>query len=161
MNMTPEKYVQRLIDASHKKYKLLEDILRLTKEQSSVINEDGIDNLNRIIEEKQNNIDQIDKLDEEFNVYFQRLKSELKVNTLDEIQGTNIEGIKELKDCTKGIIDIIGEISKLEQENNSNAKNLLEDLGKEIKKLNQGKKVNTVYSAGPGQAPSYFIDKKK
>jgi hypothetical protein len=160
--MTPETYIERLWDGSGKKLLLLQDLYKLTVRQSDMINQDKLENLDEIIGDKQKCIDQIDKLDEEFNVYFLRLKQQLNIKNLDELHNPDIKGVKELKLTIGTIIELIKEISTLEQQNNLKAKSLLDELGKEIKKINQGKKVTNAYNPGSNlRPPSYYIDKKE
>lgn len=160
--MTPEEYIQRLTEISAKKYKLMEDMLSITKAQSETMNEDGIEELERLVALKQVKINEIDKLDEQFSVYFLRLKQELKVKSLEEINNAGIPGIKELQRGTGNILLLIKEIKKVEAQNNINAKKLLDRFGGEVRKINQSKVVNRAYNEPPAvQAPSYFIDKKK
>ena len=160
--MTPEEYILRLTEVSGKKYILMQDILTLTRSQSGTITEDGVDGLEKLIALKQARIADIDKLDEQFDVYFQRLKQELKIKSLDELKGPNIKGVRELQEVVESIMSVIREISEIEKQNNENAKKLLNRFGDEVKKLNQSRKVNQAYNTSPAmQPPSYFIDKKK
>lgn len=161
MTNSTEKYLERMIEASSKKLRLLNEIQEFTKQQSQVITEETTEKLWEFINEKQKNIDMIDKLDEEFNTYFDMLKLEMNVKSLDELETNNIKGITELKKCISDIMKVIAEISQLEKENNEKVRELLNDLGREIKKLNQGKKVNQLYSSTVHQPSSYYIDKKK
>ena len=161
MDYSPERYVERLLELSNKKYLLLKEMLLLTQNQSETINEDGVDALVRLIDEKQQYINGIDKLDEEFNFYFKRLKQVLKVESLDELRMSGIKGTKELQQVVGKILEIINDISTLDTRNNSEAKKLLGNFENEIKKINQGKKVNTAYTYGFKHSPSYYIDKKK
>lgn len=160
--MTVDEYVQRLTEASNKKNILVQDILSLTKRQTEVITEDSIPMLNSFIDEKQVKIDAINKLDEEFSVYFQRLKQTLKISSLDELKDHNIKGIKELQLTIGHIMSLIKEIGILEKQNSLKANQVLNHLGNEIKKINQGKKAATgYYPTQGGGTPSYFMDKKK
>ena len=158
---SPEKYVGRLIDLLKKKHVLLHSLLSLTQSQSDQINEESIEILQRLIDEKQLVIDDINKLDDEFNVYFSRLKSTLKINSLDELNAAGLDGARHLKEITAGIINLIKEISQLEKDNNEKSTELLNYLGGEIKKINQGKKMNNSYTSRPINTTAYYIDKKK
>lgn len=161
MSITPEGYIQRLLDASTKKVGLLLRMLELTKQQALTITEDGIDRLADAVAEKQIKINEINKIDEEFDVYFQGLKRELKITNLDEIKNLRIKGIGELQEQIRKISEIAKEIFEKEHENNDKAQGLLNDFKVEIKKLNQGKMVNSAYNVRPIQNSSNFIDKKK
>ncbi len=166
MNLSLEKYIERLNELINIKKALLLDILALTADQSGVIEEDSLDTLGNLIEEKQRKIDEINKLDEEFDTYFLRLKSVLGISRLDRLDASKLEGsacsgAKQLKAVTAEILDIIQRIGALEKENEDKSKRLLGTFGDEIKKINQGKKVNHAYAPGLNKTTSYFIDKKK
>lgn len=159
--MTSDIYVEKLQEIFDKKHELMCELNRLTREQSLVITEEGLDELDKLIEKKQAVIDQMIALDEEFDVCFQNLKKELGVNSLDELKGFEIKGIRELQQTISKIMDIVKETIALEKENSAKAKKLLEAFGNEIKKLNQGKRASSAYNPPPIQFPSYFIDRKK
>jgi hypothetical protein len=161
MSMTADKYIERLNDILQKKKVFLQDILTLTEAQSTTITEDGTEHLQQLIDKKQAVIDVINKLDDEFNVYFQRLKSSLNIKSLDELDAFSITEAGQLKKTTGEILGVITAISEIEKQNDIKCKKLLDQLGGEIRKFNQGKKVNTAYVPRPINIPSYFIDKKK
>jgi hypothetical protein len=166
MDKTPEKYTERLNELLRKKKAMLLDILTLTLEQAEVINEDSLDSLNKLIEEKQLKIDAIIKIDEEFEIYFQRFKSIMGISHLDQLDisklnAAAIDGARQLKELTAGILDVIKSINVVEEANNLKSKKLLNEFGNQIKKINQSKKANNAYAPGPVSAPSYFLDKKK
>ncbi|HEX9062970.1 MAG TPA: flagellar export chaperone FlgN [Clostridia bacterium] len=160
--MQPEEYFTRLTEITLKKYYLLEEILRMTKAQSETIREDGIDELGALIAGKQERIDRIDKLDEQFEVYFKRLKQELGINNLAEAGGENLPGAKELQDVTGKVLGLLNEINAVEKSNNQKTVNLLNLFKSEIKSLNQAKKVNSAYHpVAATETPAYFINKKR
>ncbi len=162
MDTNPEIYVERLIEASRKKYKCLQDMLLLTMAQSESINEDGLEGLQKLISDKQIKIDEINRIDEEFGVYFSRLKQKLGVSSLDEVVMPGLKGVDELKQTIKQIMELLSEIRENEQQNNEKARNLLNDLGSNIRKIREGRKLNSVYSQSSDlRPPSYFVDKKK
>ena len=162
MNNISIDFLQRLIEVSKKKYVLLKDIHKLTQVQTEVISGSDIEKLEELIKGKQGSIDSISKLDEEFGIYFKRLKQTLGVESLDEIKDIEIQGVKELRTVIGDIMTLLREISELEVNNNKSAKRLLEDIGDNIKKINAGHKANSIYNTAYNvETPSYFIDKKK
>lgn len=166
MVTTPEKYMERLVEILQKKKDILLDILDLTRKQTEAITEDGLDALNKLIDGKQKKIDEIDKLDEEFGVYFQRLKSTMGISRLDQLDASKLnaavaEKAKSLKSLTAEILDVIKSISELEEINSGKSQELLGEFSKQIRSINQGKKANNAYKPAPYSAPSYFVDKKK
>lgn len=162
MDAMPERYIERLIEISRKKHSCLQDMVLLTMAQSEAINEDGLEGLQKLIDDKQKKIEDINKIDEDFNVYFTRLKQQFKINSLSELKAPNIKGVKELQQLIKQIMDLLNEINAIEKQNSDKARKLLDNLGSQIKRINEGKRVSSAYSTDPSsRPPSYFIDKKK
>jgi len=164
--MTPGKYIESINELLLKKKALLLEILAFTQSQCETITEAGMDNLNHLIDGKQLKIDEINKLDDEFGAYCQKLKSALGIAHLDQLDTEVLEagaakGAKLLKAQTAEILDVVRSISEIEKENARKSKKLLEQFGNEIKRINQGKKANNAYKTGYSNAPSYFLDKKK
>lgn len=164
--MLPEQYIEILNGLLSKKKAILLDILALTGAQADVITEDGMNRLDGLIKEKQLKIDEIDKLDEEFEANCKKLKASLGISRLDQLDaeklgGDAIKGAKQLKSQTAETLDVIRDISEMEKVNGLKSKRLLDHFGSEIKKINQGKKANNAYKSGPYNVPSYFVDKKK
>lgn len=162
MDYTPDKYVQRLLECLNKKYKILDEIFILTKKQEENISVDGIESLEKHVQEKQTKIDEINKIDEEFNVYFSRFKKQYNIEKITDVKDLDIDGVKELQTVTEKIVFKIRELSELEQQNMRNAKEVLNKIGSEMKKLGHIKKANTAYvDISRVHEGSHFIDKKK
>jgi hypothetical protein len=159
--ITHEGYIGGLYKVSLEKCNLLKDILKLTEEQAEFIEEEEIESLEKLVAIKQAKIDEINKLDEEIEAYFLRLRETLNVKKLDELKGLNLPGARELQEAVAQIICLVEKISRLEKQNNEKAKNLLRKLRDSIKNINQSKKVNSAYMPEPLKPPAYFIDKKK
>lgn len=162
MDSNPEVYIERMLEISEKKRTLLESMLSLTLSQAKVITEEGIQDLKVLVNAKQEKINEIDRIDENFDVYFRRLKQILKVKSLDEMNGAGIKGIKQLQECIKKIMAIMKDISTIESENNLKTQNLLNKLGTGINTINHGKKAAIAYTPGYNyQTKSHYFDKKK
>lgn len=166
MDMTPGKYMELLNNLLSEKKAVLLDILALTEAQSDAITEDGMDRLDGLNKGKQLKIDEIDKLDEEFEANCEKLKASLGISRLDQLDTAKlgddaIKDAKQLKSQTAEILDVIRNISEMEKDNSLKSKRLLDHFGSEIKKINQGKKANNAYKPEPYNVPSYFLDKKK
>ncbi|NLL06177.1 MAG: flagellar protein FlgN [Clostridiaceae bacterium] len=162
MDASPEVCIQKVIEASNKKYSCLQQLIVLTRAQTEVISEESMDGLEKLIGEKQVRIDEINKVDEDFGMYVDLLKQKLGVSRLDEIENSSLKGLKELKQITGQIMELLNEINVLEKNNNKKAKDLLDDLGAQIRQIREGKKLNNLYNTGSGTIPpAYFVDKKK
>lgn len=162
--MTPEEYVKKLIQLSLNKLELLGQVLEETKGQSTVITEDSIEALQKSIDAKQELIGRINKSDEAFSVYFERLKSIKKVNTLDQLNVHDIDGLSELRQIIEKIVNTLREIENVEQSNNKQAHNVLDKLATEIKKINNGKVATNAYRVSKYNtvaATTTYFDTKK
>ncbi len=160
--MTKEKYIHKLIDLSQKKHLALIKILKLTEEQSLAISEDNIEGLQKLLDLKQLEMDIIDQLDDEFEVYYFRLKSDLGVESLEELRLSEINGSAELKQIITSISDILRQIQVIENQNNNKVKELMDDLSTQIKQVKQGQIANNGYNiASKLPQQSYYFDTKK
>lgn len=161
MNISADKYFDRLNEILEKKKALLQDMLSLTEAQTPAIASESLNTLQELIEKKQQKIDAIDKLDEEFKVYFERLKTTLSVRKLEDIDASAFPAAGTLKGNTAGILELVGRINSIEKMNSEKSKKLLDTIGSKIKQLNQGRKINTAYNSAPQGMSSFFLDKKK
>jgi len=161
MNISAAECFERLVKIIIKKKELLNEMLVLTEGQTEAIKSEALDALDKLIEEKQKRINSIDTLDAEFAAYLDELKSAAKVRSLDEIDAAAYPQAKRLKEETGEVISLIKSISEIEKINSKLSKELMDKLGSEIKKVNQGKKITQAYNPGSPYVPSYFIDNKK
>ncbi len=159
--MTADKYIQKLQELSEKKMEGLRNILKLTQEQSSVITEDSIEELQKIIDLKQNEMNKIDELDQAFEVYYSRLKSLMGVQSLEEIRMSELTGSTELKQTITSIYELTKSIQMLENSNNNKVRAILHKLGSEIKQIKQGQVINNGYNIGGKLPPQSYFDTKK
>jgi len=159
--MSAETCVKMLQEILDRKLKLMNTLLKLTEEQAGLINEDGLDQLGRVIAQKQKIIEAVDKLDEEFSVYFDMLKEKLDVTSLEQVKASDIEGADRLKESVSKILEVARAASEIDRENREKADKLMEELSGSIKKIAGGKRAASAYNPSPIQMPSYFIDKKK
>jgi hypothetical protein len=156
-----EEYIKSMVEVLKEKYKLLMDILQLTGSQTNAINNEEFETLEKLIHDKQIRINCIEPLDKRFNTIFLELKTELNIESMEQLNNKNIQGIKALKEATSKVIEIIAEISVIEKQNNEIMLKLMEKSKKEIKNITNGKKALSAYTPHPLNSPSYYIDKKK
>lgn len=160
MNL-PDNYPDKMTGILEKKKLLLEDMLTLTEAQASEIRTDRLDKLQKLVEEKQRKIDEIDKLDEKFGLYMERLKKAAGIKRLDDLDTSALPQAGKLKEITGEILSLVSRISEVEKANGAKCKELLEQLGTRIKKINQGKKINNAYNSSTSDISSFFVDKKR
>ncbi len=162
MSKGSEIQFDRMTELLDRKKQLLGDILDLTEAQTDVIAAGTLDKLKLLIDEKQLKINEIDKLDADFTIYFESLKLAFGINKLSELDVYADPRAKRLKQLTTEVVDLVGRISEVEKINSEKSKKLLNELGSQIKLVNHGKKINNAYSKPPADtSSSYFLDKKK
>lgn len=155
-------YFKNMTELLVKKKMLLAEMLELTRNQTPAIEEGSLDKLQKLIEEKQSRIDEIDRLDTEFKTCMEKLKAAAGVKDLGELEAARFPGAEGLKQATAEVMTLLGEISSVEKVNNAKSKELLEKLGSQIKRLNQAKKLSNAYNKPDAAGPSsFFVDKKK
>jgi len=161
MDNSINMYFNKMTELVSAKKQLLTEMLKLTNAQTPVIKEGSLDELQKLIEEKQKLIDQIDKLDIGFSNYLEQLKAATGVSKLEEIDVSRYPGAIQLKQATAEVLEIVREISGIEKVNSEKSKELLKQLGSQIQRINQGRKINNAYSKPkPAGTPSFFMDKK-
>jgi|GEM_PF-726330 len=154
-------YFNTMAEMLRAKKQLLTEMLTLTKAQTSVIKEGSLDELQKLVDEKQKLIDRIDGIDAKFSDCLQKLKDSVGVNKLDEIDVSRYPEAKQLKEATSEVLDVVREISSIEEINSKKSKELLKQLGSKIQNINRGKKISNAYKK-PNTAdhPSFFMDRK-
>jgi|BioPla2DNA2_1021312.scaffolds.fasta_scaffold79896_2 hypothetical protein len=159
--MKAEEYIQRLTDISSKKVTLLDEILLFTKSQNEVIKGQRFDEMDQLLKERQKRMDAVDKLDEQFVVYSERLKEILSLSSLEELPKHDLPGTAELKRVVDSISQILRKTKEIDDENTALVKDEMKVTQGQIKNANNHKLVTGAYYPNQNSGQSYFFDKKK
>lgn len=159
--MQEQKIVNQMIALSDKKLDMLVQLKELSVKQKEAFRQNLLDNVEKILDKKDEVIKYIGKLDNAFIRTSDALKTLLGIDSLNELENTDIEGRKELKELIGKITILVEEIINIEKHGFDNALKLQQEFGKEIKNINAGKKLTNAYNTKPLNNPSYFFDKKK
>ena len=81
-NQQIEKHFEKLVEVSREKQIKLEELLFLTNAQSKAIEEEGIENIEKLLNDKQKKIEEINKNDEEFYVYYEKIKEMIRIKNI-------------------------------------------------------------------------------
>jgi len=137
----------------------LNKIFDITKKQTDVINNYNVDELNKLIDQKQVLINEINELDKVFEDKFAKIKKLLGVDSLEQ-STDNLQEFKviqvfitEIKDVVKRIMELEMHNSFIAEQYQKQIKESMQNSKKDIRALN-GYNSNNVQS-------SVFIDKKK
>lgn len=151
--------VDEMIRISNEKLKLLNVILDLTKLEREYIDKEDMDKINGILDEKDNVINRIDKLNIQFLTCFSQLKKENNVNELDELEIEDYPNLKELKEVVIEIKSTFMAISLIDDENNKEMAKGLEKIKANLKSIKKGQKAYKGYNKTLNE--SILIDEKK
>ena len=167
--MNAQTYVGRLVEVSTKKYALLEQMLQSYLLQEEDLKADSAEskteNVNMqevLLDKRQTLMESIDKLDEEFHVYTERLKNTLGIQSLDELSRFNVEGRQELKDITLRITRMLEELMDRHNITKQHLSEKVQRAGEKNILIGKTKQASQAYQPGPSmQSPSVYFDKKK
>lgn len=167
--MNAQTYVGRLVEVSTKKYALLEQMLQSYLLQEEDLKADSAESKTEdvnmqevLVDKRQILMESIDKLDEEFHVYSERLKNTLGIQSLDELSRFNVEGRKELKDITLRITRMLEELMDRHNKTKQHLSEKVQRAGEKNILIGKTKQASQAYQPGPSmQSPSVYFDKKK
>lgn len=154
-------YTHILIESLKKKEEALEEILKYTQSQETILMEKNFDEevFDALIDKKQKCIEVINKLDEGFELTFERVKKELEENK--EMFKNEILNLQQL---IRQITDLSTQIQVLEKRNKIAFENKMKVRKENIKMARlSSKSVNEYYKnvANAHIGESIFLDKKK
>ncbi|SHD76718.1 Putative FlgN family protein (fragment) [[Clostridium] ultunense Esp] len=118
-----------------------------------------MENLNRIMDEKDSLMKKIDELDLSFITIFSQIKKEHSIEGIDELSLEEYPNLTKLKEVVKEVSSTLMTISLMDDKNTGAMKERLEQTKIELRKLKEGKKAYKGYN--PSMNGSMLIDEKK
>ncbi len=158
--MQEQQLLNQMIALSEKKLEMLREIRVLSEKQHQAFQDKALDDIEKILDRKDQIIEYIQKLDNAFLAVSENLKEMLGINSLEALSETNLDGRLRLKEIIREITGTVESVIQLEQDSLNNAAKMKNETGAKIKNVNAGKKMATAYTIKPTSTPSYFIDKK-
>lgn len=154
-------YLSLLGKSLEKKAHLLSELTELTHEQEELISKDQLedDRFISIINQKGELIKQVNELDNGFELLYQRVREELKVNP-----GSYKEHVERLKTLVTDVTDKGVQLQAMERRNKDKIDLFLHTRRKNIKSFKMNQKTASSYYSNTGNKTtdsSYFFDKKK
>ena len=159
-NNQQKAYLSVLENSSIKKNDILDQLMKLTKEQEEIIKAENVDDerFDEIIDEKESLIQKIVELNAGFNQVYKRIQEELVVN-----KGHYGEEIQRLQKLILEITDKGVQLQVLEKRNKAKLELYFKNKRKDIRELKLGNDTVTNYYKNmnnQNQNSSYFFDKK-
>lgn len=153
--------IEELIYISKEKKVLMQNIFDLTSRQKEFLKLNKIQTVIKQTELKDKYISDVDKLDIRFYNLFSKLKTNLGINSIDEIDIIRYPQMKKLKKVVGEILKLTKDIQTIDNENINSLKKDMGETSNKLRGLRQGKKVTNAYGAYKNQVTSVFLDKKK
>lgn len=153
--------ITELINLIDSKRRLFDNIMGITLEQKKDIEGNEANNIEQLVKRKQTVIDNIDEIDKSFSEELNLLKKQLKVNSLEEVDFTKYPVLKTLKLKVEEIMALAQKIMKIEESNKEKLTLITNELKKEIKQINVGKRSIKAYGVPILNNDGIYIDKKK
>lgn len=143
------------------KLALFKDIYSITVAQQKDIVENEADNIDALVQQKQQVIDKIDKLDQDFLNGYKKLKEELGIDSLELIDTDKHPEMKNIKEHIKSIMGMAHKIMELENSNKEKLDSIFQNVKDELRHIKAGKRSVKAYESTPTYNDGVFIDKKK
>ncbi|MDF2587721.1 MAG: hypothetical protein K0S41_1562 [Anaerocolumna sp.] len=159
--MDNNTYVYILIDTLLKKNSLLDNLIQTTLFQKECITEEtpDMDQFEQTLSEKEILIDQLNQLDDGFEVIYDHVKDEISNNKLK-----HKDDILKLQELIRQVTEKSTKLQALELQNKSIIEFYFANKKKEIKNFKRSSQTASNYyknMSNQNQGESYFLDKKK
>lgn len=155
-------YVNMMVDSLSRKKKILEYILVKTREQENLLKDEEMDPdaFQAIIDEKGEQIDELNKIDEGFDTLFSYVEKEIKENRM-----AYRKQIEQMQQLIGEVSELGIQIQALEHQNSGHFKVYLANQRKLIRDFNVNSRTTTSYYQNMANVPkteqSYFFNKTK
>ena len=135
-------YVNMMVDSLDRKKRILEYILVKTREQESLLKDEEMDPeaFRAIIDEKGEQIDELNKIDEGFDTLFSYVEKEIKENRM-----TYRKQIEQMQQLIGDVSELGIQIQALEHQNSGHFKVYLANQRKLIRDFNVNSRTTTSY----------------
>jgi len=156
-----EKMMNDLVELLEGKIAALEKIHELTLKQKEDIKNNQGDNINGFIDKKQVEIDKINVIDEDFANTVKKLKLELDIESLEQVDTDRFPQMKVIRVKIEEILNLGNDIMKLEEYNKDKIIEIINNIKKDLKAVNLGRKFVKAYEKPNIDVGGIYIDRKK
>uniref|UniRef100_A0A7C5V3T4 Flagellar protein FlgN n=1 Tax=Caldicellulosiruptor owensensis TaxID=55205 RepID=A0A7C5V3T4_9FIRM len=151
----------KLVSLLEEKERLVDRFLALTSLQQEYILNDNFDELSKIVDEKADLIERINKIDDQFMDEFENIKVKKGIKSFDEITDIDKETSILLKNLTSAILQKLQVIKDIDEKNNILIRAKFDEIKRALKSMRYKKEALKDYSQyKQNQFPTGF-DKKE
>nr|PZN07202.1 MAG: hypothetical protein DIU64_12740 [Caldicoprobacter oshimai] len=161
INQKVNEKLEKLLEIAEAKKHHMQRILELTQKQSGVLSAEQVDQLLAYIQDKQEHIDAIKALDEEFSDIFEEIKEKVRSGSFKDDNPEGYDLYAGLRASVGEIKDMVEVIYNLETENQNRVREVIQDVKARISNINRGKRGYSAYKQQMPQADGVFIDQRK
>lgn len=159
--MSENNYVQMLRESLEKKIEILKEIRVRNAEQGRILTDPNADpdDFSANIEEKGALVDEITKLDDGFEIVFEKVSEELQNN-----REAYKDEILRMKELITEVTDLTAEVEREEQQNKGLAERKFADVRAQVKKVRKSQTAVTNYYHNMMKTnydDPQFMDRKK
>lgn len=154
-----EGILQEMMTLADEKVEKLNVILSIKPRQKQAIEEVNIEGINAALKQIQKQINEIDKINSAYSLKFKELKSELDIDSLEQIGNAMHLRTDKLEEKLDEIKSILEAIKVIDDENNLLIMEKFKETKGKLKNLRQGQIMNKSYNVA--SYGTMFIDQKK
>jgi len=153
--------IQNLSQIMEQKLELFSEIYDITLLQQKDIENNQAEQIEALVQQKQQIIDRVDRLDVSFLEGYKRLKEELSLDSLDKIDLSKHPELRNIKASVTEITQMAHKIMELENSNRQKLDAIFQGVKNELRQINTGRRSIKAYEAQPVYNDGIYIDKKK
>ncbi|WP_131821205.1 hypothetical protein [Paramaledivibacter caminithermalis] len=159
--MSSKELIDKLIEISKNKYRYLNIILGIQKNLSIYIKEEKIQNILRQIDLNDRYMSKVQGFDRDFYSLFNKLKSNLGIDSIDKIDVKKYPQLKELKKIVVEILKLDEEIRIIENQNIKIIKKDKGEISNKLRGIKQGTNADKAYKTQKNLLKGTSFNKKK
>jgi|GEM_PF-3346822 len=160
METNIDEILVAMVNILERKAERMKMLLTLTKAQGELFSVDTLDRLNNNLRQKQECIDDINRLDKSFEGYYEEFtRSKDQIQEICKHSEKTASLMKRMQEDTAQIQDYINQMREIESENHKKAEKLMEDIKSNLQLIGKEKKAVNVY--GNKRVHGSVFDRKK
>lgn len=152
---------QNIINLLHSKIQLYEQMLVLTERQSDAIgNEEKLNELEQLIQEKQQLINKVNETDAEYATQAEQIKIKYNLQRIEDL-GAGNRYFTSFQTLQNRMYDLLQQIQTIENQNIQQFTVQMEEVKAELDTVRNGKMATKNYYVKPIQEGGYFINRRR
>lgn len=153
--------ITELLSLLDRKKQLFGNIMEITLQQKSDIEENAAGSIEELVNKKQAVIDRVNEIDKAFSGLVELLKKQLQVDSLEKADFVKYPLLKSIKPKVEEIMALAKEIMEIEVSNKEKLISIMDEIRKEMRQMSVGRKSIKAYETPVINNDGIYVDKKK